>query len=171
MPTENRSSNTELSKIVTDALVAMVSGITGMKPPAGEPLPGFIQAPIDRAAERIAALLAQENGFSAGDMADQGAKAFRDGKQAAVPEGFALVPKEMLLSKEVIGAINFHCGDSDKKEGGQFGTYTDGRLWIGSVRDDEGNEVHGLHLMTEEYPEEGSTTLVEFPPSSCTIPK
>lgn len=59
MPTENRSSNTELSKIVTEALVGMVSGVTGMKPPTGEPLPGFIQAPIDRAVTRISGLLAQ----------------------------------------------------------------------------------------------------------------
>ncbi|MBA6091606.1 hypothetical protein H4C81_22435 [Pseudomonas monteilii] len=59
MPTENRSSNTELSKIVTEALVGMVSGVTGMKPPADEPLPGFIQAPIDRAVTRISGLLAQ----------------------------------------------------------------------------------------------------------------
>lgn len=59
MPTENRSSNTELSKIVTEALVGMVSGVTGMKPPADEPLPGFIQAPIDRAVTRISDLLAQ----------------------------------------------------------------------------------------------------------------
>lgn len=59
MPTENRSSNTELSKIVTEALVGMVSGVTGMKPPPGEPLPGFIQAPIDRAVTRMSGLLAQ----------------------------------------------------------------------------------------------------------------
>lgn len=59
MPTENRSSNNELSKIVTEALVGMVSGVTGMKPPADEPLPGFIQAPIDRAVTRISGLLAQ----------------------------------------------------------------------------------------------------------------
>ncbi|WP_296230475.1 hypothetical protein [Pseudomonas sp. UBA4617] len=59
MPTENRSSTTELSKIVTEALVGMVSGVTGMKPPADEPLPGFIQAPIDRAVTRISELLAQ----------------------------------------------------------------------------------------------------------------
>lgn len=58
MPTEKRSSNTELSKIVTEALVGMVSGVTGMKPPADEPLPGFIQAPIDRAVTRISGLLA-----------------------------------------------------------------------------------------------------------------
>ncbi|WP_236166730.1 hypothetical protein [Pseudomonas juntendi] len=59
MPTQNQSSNTELSKIVTEALVGMVSGVTGMKPPTDEPLPGFIQAPIDRAVTRISGLLAQ----------------------------------------------------------------------------------------------------------------
>lgn len=111
------------------------------------------------------------DGFSAGDMADQGAKAFREGQRAVIPEGFALVPKEMLLSKEVIGVINFHCGDTAEEEGGQFGRYTDGRLWVGNVTDDDGNQVHGLHIMTDEYPEEGSTTLVEFAPSSCTLPE
>lgn len=84
-------------------------------------------------------------------------------QQPRVPDGFALVPKNMLLSKEVIGVINFHCGDTDQEEGGQFGQYTDGRLWVGYVLDDDGNKVHGLHIATDEYPEEGSTTLVEFP--------
>lgn len=44
---------TELGDIVTDSLVAMVSGITGMVPPKGEAIPDFIQGPIDRAADRI----------------------------------------------------------------------------------------------------------------------
>jgi hypothetical protein len=77
-----------------------------------------------------------------------------------IPEGFVLVPKSMLLDKETIGAINFHCGDGAD---GQFGEYSDGHLWVGTVTDDDGKEVHGLHLATSEYPEEGSTTLVEFP--------
>lgn len=72
---------------------------------------------------------------------------------------FKLVPARMLLDKETIEAINFHCGDGAD---GQFGEYSDGLLWIGVVTDDEGNEVYGLHLATAEYPEEGSTTLVEF---------
>ncbi|MEG1082529.1 MAG: hypothetical protein RSE44_28735, partial [Pseudomonas sp.] len=129
MPTENRTSNTELKKIVAEALVAMVSGVTGMRPPADAPLPDFIRGPVDQAAERIGTLLAQpaaqhqgepvppylwvreendciedytrdpslaedwardewpitkplylhpptSDGYSAGDMADQGAKAF-----------------------------------------------------------------------------------------------
>nr|WP_237616580.1 hypothetical protein [Pseudomonas monteilii] len=84
-------------------------------------------------------------------------------QQPRVPDGFALVPKSMLLSKDVIGVINFHCGDTDQEEGGQFGQYTDGRLWVGYVLDDDGNKVHGLHIATDEYPEEGSTTLIEFP--------
>jgi hypothetical protein len=83
-------------------------------------------------------------------------------QQPRVPNGFALVPQSMLLSKDLIGVINFHCGDTDQEEGGQFGQYTDGRLWVGYVLDDDGNKVHGLHIATDEYPEEGSTTLVEF---------
>lgn len=31
------------------------------------------------------------------------------------PQGYALVPKSMLLSKDVIGIINFHCGDTDQE--------------------------------------------------------
>ena len=42
-----------LQQIVTDALVAMVSGVTQMVPPTDEPLPDFVQAPIDRAVTRI----------------------------------------------------------------------------------------------------------------------
>lgn len=74
---------------------------------------------------------------------------------------FEMVPASMLLDKNVISAINFHCGDDDGDDG-QFGKYSDGLLWIGTVTDDDGKEIHGLHLATAEYPEEGSTTLVEF---------
>lgn len=74
-------------------------------------------------------------------------------------KGFKLVPASMLLDKETIGVINFHCGDGAD---GQFGEYSDGHLWVGAVTDDDGKEVYGLHLSTAEYPEEGSSTLVEF---------
>lgn len=76
-------------------------------------------------------------------------------------KGFKLAPASMLLDKETIGVINFHCGDGAD---GQFGEYSDGHLWIGAVTDDDGKEVYGLHLSTSEYPEEGSSTLVEFDP-------
>lgn len=48
----------ELRQIITDALVSMVSGVTGLVPPSGPgQIPDFIQAPIDRAVERISASL------------------------------------------------------------------------------------------------------------------
>ena len=102
-------------------------------------------------------------------IAEPSAPVVRDESEFAATKGFALVPQSMLLSKEVIGAINFHCGDTDQEEGGQFGQYQDGRLWIGNVTDDDGNQVHGLHIMTDEYPEEGSTTLVEFPEARAAL--
>lgn len=83
MPTENRSSNTELSKIVTEALVSMVSGVTDMSPPTNAPLPGFIQDPIDRAVERISALL------------DQPAEQHHSGVAVSIPSGYCLMPRRL----------------------------------------------------------------------------
>lgn len=52
------TSNDELRQIVTDALEGMVSGITGRVRPFGPgSIPDFIQAPIDRAVEKISACL------------------------------------------------------------------------------------------------------------------
>lgn len=76
-----------------------------------------------------------------------------------IPEGFVLVPASMLLGKEVIELVAGHCGDGDQ----MFGDYTDGLLWVGDLEGDDGEKTHGLHIMTEEYPEEGSSTLIEFP--------
>lgn len=76
-----------------------------------------------------------------------------------IPEGFVLVPASMLLGKEVIELVAGHCGDGDQ----MFGDYTDGILWVGELEGDDGVKTHGLHIMTEEYPEEGSSTLIEFP--------
>lgn len=76
-----------------------------------------------------------------------------------IPEGFVLVPASMLLGKEVIELVAGHCGDGDQ----MFGDYTDGRLWIGDLEGDDGEKTHGLHIMADEYPEEGSSTLIEFP--------
>nr|WP_024308550.1 hypothetical protein [Pseudomonas sp. P818] len=62
----------DLRKIVTDALVSMVSGVTGLVPPSGPgAIPDFIQAPIDRAVEKISASL-----------------------PVGVPDGWKLVPVE-----------------------------------------------------------------------------
>ena len=72
---------------------------------------------------------------------------------------FALVPTTMLLGKDVIELIAGHCGDGNQ----MFGDYTDGLLWVGDLEVDDGEKTHGLHIMTEEFPEIGSSTLIEFP--------
>nr|WP_312231683.1 DUF551 domain-containing protein [Pseudomonas sp.] len=50
----------DVRTVVIDALVGMISGATSMTPPTDQPLPDFVQAPVDRAVERIQRLLAQE---------------------------------------------------------------------------------------------------------------
>lgn len=55
MPTENRKS--DLRTIVTESLIGMIATVTQMVPPANEPPPPFIQGPIDRAVDRIRALV------------------------------------------------------------------------------------------------------------------
>lgn len=51
MPTENRKP--DIRSIVTESLVGMIAAVTQTVPPANEPLPPFVQAPIDRAVDRI----------------------------------------------------------------------------------------------------------------------
>ncbi|MGK8439034.1 hypothetical protein ACRS3X_17185 [Ectopseudomonas hydrolytica] len=66
------ANNDELRQIVTDALVGMISGVTGLVPPSGPgAIPDFVQAPIDRAVEKISTAL-----------------------PVGVPDGYALVPIE-----------------------------------------------------------------------------
>ncbi|WP_332847591.1 DUF4406 domain-containing protein [Pseudomonas lactucae] len=55
MPTEN--SKPDIRSIVTESLVAMIAAVTRTMPPANEPLPSFIQAPVDRAVDRIRSIL------------------------------------------------------------------------------------------------------------------
>lgn len=78
----------------------------------------------------------------------------------AVPEGWVIVPERMHLDANVIESINFHCGDGQEDAG--FGSYHDGVLWVGVIEEEDGSKTHGLHIATADYPEEGSTTLVEF---------
>lgn len=55
---EQNKRDAELRQIVTDALVSMVSGVTGLVPPTGPgQIPDFIQEPIDRVVEKISASL------------------------------------------------------------------------------------------------------------------
>lgn len=77
---------------------------------------------------------------------------------SAIPEGYVLVPQEMHLSSEAMEGICFHCGDG----GHQFGEFTDGTLFVGEVEYGDGEKVHGLHITTADYPEEGCATICEF---------
>ncbi|EHN1272122.1 hypothetical protein KHR68_004720 [Salmonella enterica subsp. enterica serovar Senftenberg] len=77
---------------------------------------------------------------------------------SAIPEGYVLVPQEMHLSSEAMEGICFHCGDGDHK----FGEFTDGTLFVGEVDYGDGKKVHGLHIATADYPEEGCATICDF---------
>ncbi|AEN65827.1 hypothetical protein Entas_3104 [Enterobacter soli] len=77
---------------------------------------------------------------------------------SAIPEGYVLVPQEMHLSSEAMEGICYHCGDGDQK----FGEFTDGLLFVGDVDYGDGKNVHGLHIATADYPEEGCATICEF---------
>jgi len=50
MPAEN------IRTVVTESLIGMISTVTGLVPPVNEPPPPLIQAPIDRAIDRIKAI-------------------------------------------------------------------------------------------------------------------
>jgi len=80
--------------------------------------------------------------------------------QQQVPDGWKLVPERMHLDSSVIETIQAHCGDGQEDAG--FGPYSDGVLWIGECEEEDGSKTYGLHIATADYPEEGSSTLVEF---------
>lgn len=82
-------------------------------------------------------------------------------RAGAIPEGYVLVPQEMHLSSEAMEGICFHCGDG----GFAFGEFTDGLLFVGAIDDSDGQKIHGLHIATADYPEEGCATICEFLPA------
>ena len=80
--------------------------------------------------------------------------------QPVVPEGWALVPKEMHLDENDLDCLRYHAGDGSTAE-----PYSEVVLWVGETQDTVGGEVtksYGLNVMTAEYPEEGSTPIAEF---------
>ncbi|MHA7937272.1 hypothetical protein ACX928_03235 [Enterobacter roggenkampii] len=82
-------------------------------------------------------------------------------RASAIPEGYVLVPQEMHFSSEAMEGICFHCGDG----GFSFGEFTDGLLFVGSIDDSDGQKIHGLHIATADYPEEGCATICAFLPA------
>lgn len=75
-----------------------------------------------------------------------------------VPYGYSLVPSTIYLDESDIESICSQCGDG----GGNYGDFTRGILWVGNIQDDEGNITHGLHISSDDYPEEGGITLAKF---------
>jgi len=68
--------------------------------------------------------------------------------------------KMLRMDGAVLRSINFMLESCDETDT----TPMDAFLWVGFLEGEDGARVHGLHLANADYPEEGSITLVEFPP-------
>lgn len=80
-------------------------------------------------------------------------------RASAIPEGYALVPQQIFLEPSDIELICSQCGDGHESG---YGDFTDGLLWVGSIQRDDGSIVHGLHISSADYTEEGGVTVCEF---------
>ncbi|WP_342632191.1 hypothetical protein [Marinobacter alkaliphilus] len=85
--------------------------------------------------------------------------------QPAVPEGFALVPESMCLSYQDIESIITMTGWDEGQD--NFG---EGVLWVGALKDDDGNETYGLHISCIEVMEEGALPVQEFQKPELSTP-
>ena len=86
--------------------------------------------------------------------------AFLAGVRAiSIPEGYVLVPQQIFLKPSDIESICSQCGDGHESG---YGDFTDGLLWIGNIQCDDGSIVHGLHISSADYSEEGGVTVCEF---------
>lgn len=81
-----------------------------------------------------------------------------DARASVIPEGFVLVPQQIFLDASDIESICSQCGDG----GPNYGDFSDGLLWVGDIQKDDGSIVHGLHISSADYPEEGGITICEF---------
>lgn len=78
---------------------------------------------------------------------------------SAIPEGYTLVPQQIFLDPSDIESICSQCGDGHESG---YGDFTDGLLWVGNIQRDDGSIVHGLHISSADYSEEGGVTICEF---------
>ncbi|MHA0915329.1 hypothetical protein ACR9H8_11370 [Kosakonia cowanii] len=81
-----------------------------------------------------------------------------EGTANAIPEGYAVVPKQIHLDADAVECICSQGGDG----GFAYGDFTDVTLWVGEVENDDGSKTHGLNVSSADYPEEGSINLCEF---------
>ncbi|WP_163280510.1 hypothetical protein [Enterobacter cloacae] len=80
-------------------------------------------------------------------------------RASAIPEGYVLVPQQIFLEPSDIESICSQCGDGHESG---YGDFTDGLLWVGNIQRDDGSIVHGLHISSADYSEEGGVTVCEF---------
>jgi hypothetical protein len=80
-------------------------------------------------------------------------------RASAIPEGYVLVPQQIFLDPSDIESICSQCGDGHESG---YGDFTDGLLWVGNIQRDDGSIVHGLHISSADYTEEGGITVSEF---------
>ena len=83
----------------------------------------------------------------------------REVRASVIPEGYALVPQQIFLDPSDIESICSQCGDGHESG---YGDFTDGLLWVGDIQRDDGSIVHGLHISSADYSEEGGVTVCEF---------
>lgn len=136
---------------------------------------GALSAPVaavDLLKQQLQEALEQRNAAAeaAGNTASANHKLLMENKalkaaaaQAAihfVPEGYALVPQQMLLEPAALDALMYHGGRMDGE-----GEACDALLWVGETDDEERGRCWGLNVTTAECPEEGSSMLVEFAPA------
>ncbi|WP_227740608.1 hypothetical protein [Hafnia alvei] len=76
-----------------------------------------------------------------------------------LPDGWVMVPQQIFLDASDIESICSQCGDGHKS---WYGDFTDGLLWVGDIQCDNGTIMHGLHISSSDYQEEGGLTLAEF---------
>ncbi|EBF3339310.1 TPA: hypothetical protein SH498_001635 [Salmonella enterica] len=80
-------------------------------------------------------------------------------RTSAIHDGYALVPQQIFLEPSDIELICSQCGDGHESG---YGDFTDGLLWVGNIQRDDGSIVHGLHISSADYTEEGGVTVCEF---------
>ncbi|MFT2166395.1 hypothetical protein ACMV58_21710 [Citrobacter freundii] len=80
-------------------------------------------------------------------------------RASAIPEGYVLVPQQIFLDPSDIESICSQCGDGHESG---YGDFTDGLLWVGNIQRDDGSIVHGLHISSADYTEEGGVMVCEF---------
>lgn len=80
-------------------------------------------------------------------------------RASTIPDGYVLVPQQIFLEPSDIELICSQCGDGHESG---YGDFTDGLLWVGNIQRDDGSIVHGLHISSADYTEEGGVTVCEF---------